>query len=145
MDNHHNNDDVISFEEYKTKVKKGLDEESLIKLTMLKEEIIRMFRQSLQEGGIHVMKRGRNRKCRDTHIKLKIKKNKNDCIIWRSFLWGKKKFHLTDIRSITMIDEGNNNEFIRIENNSRFLDIKFYTIEQEQAWLHWMQTSYMST
>ena len=152
MDNHSNNNndtEIVSssssFEEYKKRIKKGLDEESLIKSTMLKEEIIRMFRRLLQEHGVRVIKRGRNRKCHDTHIKLKIKKNNNDCIIWKSFLWGKKKFQLTELKSITLLDEGHNNRYIRIENNSRYLDIKFNNsnAEQEQGCLHWMQT-YMS-
>ena len=144
MENHNNEDSAIalssSFDDYKSRIKKGLEEESIIKLTMLKEEIIRSFRRSLQEEGIRVIKRGRNKKCHQTHIKLKIKKNRSDCLIWRSFIWGKKKFYLTEIKSITMLDEGHTNKFIRIENSNRFLDIKFSTVEQEQGCLHWMQT-----
>ena len=130
-------------EEYRLHIRRGLEDESLTKAAMLKDEIIRnMRRRLLESDGLQVIKRGRGgSSIRKIVIRLKIKKSSLDCLVWRSVLLGKKKFFLKELKSITLLDEdGGSDRFIRLENSNRFIDIKFREIEEQKAFLHWIQT-----
>jgi hypothetical protein len=143
MDNHNNDNEsssvVSSAEEYKLKIRRGLQDESLIKAAMMKDEVVRNFRRRLlEQDGIQVVKRSRNGRIRKIDVRLKIKKTSYDCLVWRSLIWGKKKFYLKELKSIVLLNESQ--RFIRLENSSRFIDVKFITSEEEQGFLHCMQS-----
>ena len=130
-------------EEYRLHIMRGLEDESLTKAAMLKDEIIRnMRRRLLESDGLQVIKRSRGgSSIRKIVIRLKIKKSSLDCLVWRSVLLGKKKFFLKELKSITLLDEDRGSDrFIRLENSNRFIDIKFTEIEEQKAFLHWIQT-----
>jgi len=137
-------------EEYKMHIRRGLEDESLTKAAMMKDEIIRnMRRRLLESDGLQVIKRSRSgSSIRKIIIRLKIKKPSPDCLVWRSVLLGKKKFYLKELKSITIVDEegsssSSSNRFIRIENSNRFIDIEFREIEEEKGFMSWIQQSYM--
>ena len=137
-------------EEYKLHIRRGLDDESLTKAAMMKDEIIRnMRRRLLESDGLQVIKRSRSgNSIRKIIIRLKIKKPSLDCLVWRSVLLAKKKFYLKELKSITLVDEegsssSSSNRFIRFENSDRFIDIEFREIEEEKGFISWIQQTYM--
>ena len=142
MDHSNNDNESIqsTSEEYKSKIKRGLEDESLIKASMIKDEIVRNFRRSLlEQEGLQVVKRSRNGRIRNINIRLKIKKTSYDYLVWSSMIWGKKKFYLKELKSILLLDD-DSQRFIRLENSIRFIDVKFSTTEEEQGFLHCMQS-----
>jgi hypothetical protein len=136
-------------EEYKLHIRRGLDDESLTKAAMMKDEIIRnMRRRLLESDGLQVVKRSRSgSSIRKIIIRLKIKKPSLDCLVWRSVFLAKKKFYLKELKSITLVDEegssSSSNRFIRLENSNRFIDIEFKEIEEEKGFISWIQQTYM--
>jgi hypothetical protein len=119
-----------------------LNEEMEAKKEMQLEEQTKAFKCSMHlPPGVLVKKRGRNGVERNVYIMYqKDSSAPGFGIAWQSVRGFKKYFDMSGMtHCVDVTNDGANDGFIRLENSSRYLELKF-SKEIEPAFLHYLQS-----
>jgi len=125
---------------------RSLDEEKEAKNEMQLEENTKAFKRSMNlHPGVLVQKRGRNGSTRDVCIRYHKDLNVAGFgIAWQSARGFTKSFDLSQLaKEVDVTNGGANDGFIRLENHSRHLELKFPPLVQA-AFVHHMESQSLS-
>ena len=120
----------------------SLDEEKDAKNEMLLEESTKAFKRCMNVSpGILVQKRARNGSTRDVYIRYHKEHKELSAagfgIAWQSNLGFTKSFDLSMVQAVDVTNGGAHDGFIRLENPTRHLELKFAPAVRA-AFLHHM-------
>jgi len=128
--------------------KRGLLDEAVIKMTMIKEEQVRQFRRRFAwKEGLHIEKRARNGKVRMVNVKLVIgkemdelmqqvkKSSDEDYLEWRggSIFGITKRFSLKDLESVTLLTFDSNGQPKQLQHQIQSTDSKIVVTENDDS------------